>query len=171
MAANPLLPLSSTKSRAGRWRGLLGGALLALGALAGCSSGPAVLKANVTGSAQLNTDARKRPSPVVVRVYELKATTAFDSADFVSLFEKEQAVLGAELVAREEFVLRPGETKVINKVLSPDTRFIGVLAAYRELERSRWHVTVPVATGKENEMSIQLGDVAIDATRTKPKMK
>jgi type VI secretion system protein VasD len=168
MPVNPSLPPSP---RRGKHVGELEELVAALVALTGCSSGPAVLKAEVVAAAQVNPDNRKRPSPVVVRVYELKATTAFDSADFVSLFEKEQAVLGPDLVLREEFVLRPGETKTINKTLSPDTRFIGVLAAFRELERSRWHVAVPVAVGKNNEMSIKLGDVAIEATRTSPKMK
>src|SRR5689334_22078541 len=111
------IPMQSTPSPLllTRRRGLFLVSGLASGlALSGCSmfgGGPAVLNANVVASAQVNPDARKRPSPVVVRVFELKAPTLFEQADFVSLFEKEQAVLGAELVAREEFVLRPGESK------------------------------------------------------------
>jgi len=147
---------------------LLAGVLLMGVLLAGCSSGPALLTANVAASAQVNPDFKKRPSPIVVRVYELKASTQFESADFVSLFDKDQAVLGADLVSREEFVLRPGETKLIAKPLSPDTKFIGVMAAFRELERSRWHVVVPVAAGKKNVMAIGLTDIAIEARRTKP---
>jgi type VI secretion system (T6SS) VasD/EvfM/TssJ family lipoprotein len=99
------------------------------------------------------------------------AVAGGDAGDFVSLFEKEQAVLGAELVAREEFVLRPGEKRVLTKTLSADTRFIGVLAAFRDLERTRWHVTVPVVPGKKNEVSILLGETVVDAVRTRPKMK
>lgn len=159
---------SSAVFRAACRRVLAGVALVALAA---CSSSPTTLSAEVTGGPQLNPDVRKRPSPVMVRVYELKATNAFDAADFVSLFEKEQAVLGAELVAREEFVLRPGEKRAITKTLSPDTKFVGVLAAFRELERTRWHVTVPVVAGKKNEVTILLGDTVVDAVRTRPKMK
>jgi type VI secretion system protein VasD len=149
-------------------RVLATGVLLTAVLLAGCSSGPAVLTANVAASAQVNPDAKKRPSPVVVRVYELKSPTQFDSADFVSLFDKDQAVLGADMLSREEFVLRPGETKTITKTLAPDTKFIGVMAAFRELERSRWHVVVPVVAGKKNQMNINLIDIAIEAKRTKP---
>lgn len=133
------------------------------------SRGPATLSATVVASAQVNPDARRRPSPVVVRVFELKAPTLFEQADFVSLFEKDQATLAAELVSREEFVLRPGESKPINKPLSPDTRFIGVMAAFRELERARWRAVVPVAVGKKNVMSIELDGIVIKAARTSPK--
>ena len=131
--------------------------------------GPATLNATVVASAQVNPDARKRPSPVVVRVFELKTSTLFEQADFVSLFEKEQAVLGAELVSREEFVLRPGETKPLIKPLAPDTKFIGVMVAFRELERARWRAVVPVAAGKKNVMSIDLDDINVLAKRTSPK--
>jgi type VI secretion system protein VasD len=141
-------------------------------ALPGCSmfsSGPAVLSTTLVASAQVNPDARRRPSPVVVRVFELKATTLFEQADFVSLFEKDQAVLAAELVSREEFVLRPGESKPINKPLAPDTKFIGIMAAFRELERARWRAVVPVVAGKKNVLEINLDGIAIAAKRISPK--
>jgi type VI secretion system protein VasD len=141
-------------------------------ALPGCSmfsSGPATLSTTVVASAQVNPDARRRPSPVVVRVFELKAPTLIEQADFVSLFEKDQAVLAAEFVSREEFVLRPGDSKPINKPLSPDTKFIGVMAAFRELERARWRAVVPVVANKKNVIELKLDGIVIQAKRTSPK--
>jgi type VI secretion system protein VasD len=165
--------LNTSLSLPDRRRLVLAGGLLAAAALTGCSmfggGGPAVLNATLVAGAQINPDARKRPSPVVVRVFELKSPTLFEQADFVSLFEKEQAVLGAELVGREEMVLRPGETKPLSKPLSPDTKFIGVMVAFRELERARWRAVVPVAAGKKNVVSIDLDDITVQAKRTSPK--
>lgn len=154
-----------------RWLLSASGAAAAV-ALPGCSmfsSGPATLNATVVATAQVNPDARRRPSPVVVRVFELKASTLFEQADFVSLFEKDQAVLAAELVSREEFVLRPGETKPLAKPLSPDTKFIGVMAAFRELERARWRVVVPVVAKKKNVVEVNLDGIVVQARRTSPK--
>jgi type VI secretion system protein VasD len=168
------MQLTPSSSLLYRRRLLLASGLVAGASLSGCAmlgfGGPATLKAEVVAGAQVNPDSRKRPSPVVVRVFELKTSTLFEQADFVSLFEKEQAVLGAELVSREEFVLRPGETKPLNKPLSPDTKFIGVMAAFRELERARWRVIVPVAAGKKNVMNISLDDIILQAKRTSPSM-
>jgi type VI secretion system protein VasD len=156
--------------RRGLW--LASGALATL-ALPGCSmfgsSGPATLSATVTATDQVNPDARKRPSPVVVRVFELRAPTLFEQADFVSLFEKDQAVLAAEMVGREEFVMRPGESRPIAKPLAPDTKFIGVMAAFRELERARWRAVVPVVANKKNVLTISLDGIVVQATRTSPK--
>jgi type VI secretion system protein VasD len=156
--------------RRGLW--LASGALATL-ALPGCSmfgsSGPATLSATVAATEQVNPDARKRPSPVVVRVFELRAPTLFEQADFVSLFEKDQAVLAAEMVGREEFVMRPGESRPIAKPLAPDTKFIGVMAAFRELERARWRAVVPVVANKKNVLTISLDGIVVQATRTSPK--
>lgn len=149
------------------------GVLAGAAVLPGCSmfgkGGPATLAATVVASAEVNPDVRKRPSPVVVRVFELKAPTLFEQADFVSLYEKDQAVLAAEMVGREEFVLRPGETRPLNKPLSPDTKFIGVMAAFRELERARWRAVVPVVAGKKNVVAINLDGIVVQAQRTAPK--
>ena len=145
--------------------------LLAAAALAaGCASKnePPVLAATISASAKVNPDSRKRPSPVVVRVYELKSSAAFESADFVSLSEKDQAVLGAEMLSREEMVMRPGDSKSINKNLAPGTKFIGITAAFRDLERARWQAIVPVVNGKKNVVTISLDDIAIQAKRDKP---
>ncbi|MEY4561434.1 MAG: hypothetical protein RLZZ618_711 [Pseudomonadota bacterium] len=115
-----------------------------------------------------NPDSRKRPSPIVVRVYELKSTALFESTDFVSLFEKDQAVLGPELISREEATLRPGDVKAINKQLSSDAKFIGVVGAFRELERARWRVFVPIVPGKKNVIKIKLDDVNVTIAREEP---
>ena len=97
----------------------------------------------------------------MVRVYELKAAAPFESADFVSLFEKDQATLGGDVIARDEFVLRPGETKAIKRELDADSKFIAVMAIFRDLERSKWRAVAPLASGKDNTMSIRLATSAV----------
>ncbi len=126
------------------------------------------LAATVTANANANPDSRKRPSPVVVRVYELKSAAVFEASDFVTLFEKDQAVLGAEMVAREEFVLRPGENRALNKKLTPEVKFIGIVAGFRDLERARWQALVPVAAGKKNVLAVTLDGITVQAKRTSP---
>ena len=63
----------------------------------------------ITAGADTNPDATGRPSPVVVRVYQLKTDASFNGADFFALFDDDQKVLGAELISRDEFVLTPAE--------------------------------------------------------------
>jgi type VI secretion system VasD/TssJ family lipoprotein len=42
----------------------------------------------LTASDQLNPDLNGRPSPIVVRLFELKHPVTFENADFFSLYER-----------------------------------------------------------------------------------
>ena len=148
--------------------------LASAGGLAGCGMlskappKPSTLSINIVTSDNINPDARKRPSPVVVRVYELKSAAQFNGADFLSLYEKDQALLGADIVVRDEFVLRPGETKAINKLLAADTKFIGVVAAFRELERASWRGLVALVPGMDNAVTVNLDGIAVQTAVKAP---
>lgn len=156
-------------------------AVAALGLLGGCSSlsslnpfgpgspKPTEVRGSIQASPQMNPSVNKRPSPLLVRVYELKSTNAFNAADFISLYQKDQAELGSEMVAREEMTLQPGESRPINKkTLSPETRFIAVFGAYRDLEHARWRAVVPVALGKKQEILIQADELSVSASVKQP---
>ena len=144
--------------------------LLLLGALAlfvaACSSPPkppppTLIAAQVSAADTLNADVRGRPSPVIVRIYELSNRSTFDTLDFVSLYEREKETLGAELVSREELVMRPGESRDWNKAPAAETKFVGVLVAFREIERARWRTVVPVKPHATNNWLVSIEALAV----------
>jgi type VI secretion system protein VasD len=129
--------------------GLLAPGLL----LSGCAKPPPPpvttrVAMTLVAGADANPDARGRASPLTVRVYALKTSGAFESADFFSLFEKDQATLGAEMAQREELLLRPGDSRKLEMTLAADVKAIGVMAAYRDLDRARWREVRVVEPGK-----------------------
>ena len=121
------------------------------------TSTPTLLRGTITADPGTNPDRVGRPSPVVVRVYELKSLGAFNDADFFSLYEKDQETLGGELVTREEYDLRPAETRKYERQLQPDTKFIGVVAAFRDLENSRWRQAAPIPPQPNLTLTIGIG--------------
>ncbi|CAN7216453.1 type VI secretion system lipoprotein TssJ [Variovorax sp. LjRoot84] len=140
------------------------GMLLAIAFAAGCSSPPPPPKPVVTpitmtlaAGADANPDARGRASPLTVRVYALKTSGAFEAADFFSLFEKDQATLGAEMAQREELLLRPGDSKKLEMTLAADIKAIGVMAAYRDLDRARWREVRAIEPGKPLLVGVNFG--------------
>jgi len=147
-----------------RWSA--GRVLLLLGLLlaAGCGSSPPLLRGAITVDSNVNPDRAGRPSPIVVRVYELKSVAAFNGADFFALFDSEQATLGGELVGREEFQLQPAETRQYQRQLQPDTKFIGVVGAFRDLEQARWRQTVPLPSKSKPTITIGLAARAVSVT-------
>jgi type VI secretion system protein VasD len=140
---------------------------------AGCASPPPPPKpTQLTGSievaSKVNPSASQRPSPLMLRVYELKSVASFNAADYMSLFQRDQAELGPDLVAREEYMLAPGETKAFVKTLSPDTHFLGVMGAFRDLDRSQWRSVVAVDPKKNQQVVIHASALAVDATVSTP---
>jgi type VI secretion system protein VasD len=91
----------------------------------------------------VNPDGSGRPSPVVVRVYQLKTDGAFSAADFFPLFDDDQKALGPELVSRDEFILAPAEQKSVDLTLSGETRYVGAVAAFRDIRNAQWRGVVP----------------------------
>lgn len=159
-------------SRCLQWLAAIGLSLL----LAGCGAVPSPFKpdpteidAKLVASPLVNPDARKRPSPVVVRVYELKSRAQFDAADFISLFERDKDVLGSELVMRDEFVLRPGETKDLARQPQPDTQFLAVLVGFRDMEKSRSRAVAAVEPHKLNRWVIKVDALSVGILPAPPK--
>ncbi|WP_244830359.1 type VI secretion system lipoprotein TssJ [Caballeronia sp. TF1N1] len=131
---------------------------------------PTIVRVSVSALPTANPDHMGRPSPVLVRVYELKTTAAFDSADFFTLYGKDQATLGGDLNAKNEFLLKPGDSRIVEQPVQPGTKFVAVVAAYRDIERSRWRSTVPVPPNQTTliDVRIDAADVSIGASRAPP---
>jgi type VI secretion system protein VasD len=130
--------------------------LLAINLMAGCSS-VSTIKAKLHADEALNPDLNGRPSPLVVRFYELKSLSVFNSADFFNLFEQDVALLGDELQMRDEFAFQPGETKSLERDLRIDTRYLGILGAYRDIENARWRNSIEIEPDEDLELIIEFG--------------
>lgn len=126
-------------------------AFATLVSLAGCSllspySSVTKLNLTLTASDQLNLDLNGRPSPVVVRLFELKHPVAFENTDFFSLYERGKESLAPDLATSEELELRPGEIIELKLSVQEGSHYVGILAAYRDLSQTRWRYTVPVTS-------------------------
>ncbi len=156
---------TTTRRRFLRWGGLAAASALA----AGCAKPPAPVVTPVNlqlvGAGDMNPDARGRASPLALRVYALKSSSSFDTADFFALFEKDTATLGADLVKREEVLLNPGQSHALSFVLQADTTALGILAAYRDLSRAQWRQTIPLVPGQPLNLSATFTARAITLQR------
>lgn len=119
------------------------------------------LDLTLTANDQLNPDLNGRPSPVVLQLYELKHPVAFENADFFSLYERARETLSSDLLSSEELELRPGESMVLKLGISEGGRYIGVLAAYRDLPQVQWRYTLPVAAAQVTQARLVLGQEGI----------
>ncbi|MGG7446611.1 type VI secretion system lipoprotein TssJ [Kosakonia oryzendophytica] len=84
-------------------------------------------------------------APLKVRVLLLKSDATFMSADFWSLQNNADSVLGANLLNSDEFFLMPGQlSKTLNGKSAPEARYIGVMAEYQSLDGKKWRMSLPL---------------------------
>lgn len=131
-------------------------AVFLLGGCAPPPPKPTTAQATLTVTADMNPGARGRASPVAVRLFELKMLDAFQSADFFSLVDRNKETLGSELLAREETLLRPREKKYFARQLQADTHYVAAVAAFRDLKKSTWRVSIPVRLNQATPITIIL---------------
>ncbi|WP_321808501.1 type VI secretion system lipoprotein TssJ [Burkholderia sp. BCC1993] len=131
----------------------------------------------------VNPDLNRKPSPIVLKVFQLRAASAFDGADFFSLQGKPENILGADLLGTDRVILRPGESRTLHYRGNVEAGAIGVIAEYRMLDKNRWRLTVPLPRAKqlnvykfwqtspgELKLSIAVrnGGLALNDTRGRP---
>lgn len=134
--------------------------------LAGCSglspfSSLTKLDLTLAAGERLNPDLHGRPSPVVVHLIELRHPVAFANSDFFSLYERAEQVLPKDWVAAEELELRPGERRLLKLSVAPNSRYVGVVAAYRDLPHVHWRWVVHVDPQRRTQAELVLDETGI----------
>jgi type VI secretion system protein VasD len=122
---------------------------------------PTVVNIDLRASPGLNPDVSGRASPLRVRFYELKSVSVFNSADFFSLYDRDKEVLAADIVVREEIQVEPGMQKSFTRKPGPDTKFIAVLAPYRDLDHAKWRAAMEVPANKTTLVELKLDPLAV----------
>ena len=146
----------------------LGLLLMAVVMLNGCSwvmSDVTKVDMRIITGGDVNPDDSGRPSPVVVRLIELKSPSTFQSADFFALYNKEKETLGPDMVASEEFEFKPGDVQDLHFSLHPESGFVGIMAAYRQLDKVTWRMILPIKLKQKNKLTVLLNRRGIELAR------
>lgn len=139
--------------------------------LAGCGlirpAGPSA-RVNIQSAQYLNPDMYGNASPVVVTIYQLKTPYTFKQATYQALAANSSKVLGTDLIDKNVIEVRPNSHQTVYQPLSPNTQYLGIVAAYRNIDQSKWRTTVKVVNekGKSTVINLDLESQALTATAT-----
>lgn len=101
----------------------------------------------VQAQRSLNTDARNASASLALRVYVLRDARGFEKASFDSLYDDDEATLGADMLLRESLHLRPGEARELALEISGEAHALAVFGAFREIEHAQWRAILPLPAG------------------------
>ncbi|TVZ38908.1 type VI secretion system protein VasD [Alteromonadaceae bacterium 2753L.S.0a.02] len=117
------------------------------------------LKLVVTADSDINPDESGKPSPIFVRLYELKTTKLIEKNDFIAIYERDSEVLGSDLIAKQELKrLAPGDQREERFVLNPETQYVALYAEFFEYKTAKYKVVFPVTTNNivRNKIKVKL---------------
>lgn len=147
---------------------VLGGLASLIGTplLAGCASGPPAAKTTslefgIEADQEINLNTANEPSPIVLRVYELKTKSAFEQASFFDLLDNDAMKLGQDLVAKREFEVKPGEKSSFKRDSPTDAKHIGVIAGFRQIDVAQWRAIVDIVPDRDNAFLITINALAV----------
>lgn len=141
---------SESRQHGAFWRRALWlSALAAVVAATGCTKAqrpelPVPVEISIAASERLNPTEQGRPSPVVLRVFELSGRNFFQTADFFTLLGERAGIKDEEVIDVHEFVMMPGEVRVLRRKTELGTRLIGVVAGYRDAQGGVWRAVATV---------------------------
>ena len=124
-------------------------AFMAVALLAACGAPPPpppTLSLAISAGADQNPDTSGAAAPVKIFLFQLSATGKFEKADVFALTERAKATLGEEMLAVEDFVLKPGEARTVQRELKNGAQFIGTVVFFRDIDRATWRGISPVPT-------------------------
>lgn len=131
--------------------------------LTGCASEPpapalppTVVKLQIISSSDVNSGNNGEASPVILRIFELKDSSSFNSADFFALFNDDKAILGSDLGHKSELTLKPGDSKALELQPSEDAQSIGLFAAFRQLDNAQWRTSVKIEPHQTQLVMVKL---------------
>lgn len=119
---------------------------------------------NVLVNKQVNPDPSGRASPLVVKIYELDDKLAFETKDFFSVYDANDEALQKAILEQKEYQLNPGHEIHKGLVTNPKTKFIGIVAAFRDIEIAKWRAVAKVEPGEEHKITFTLQGVTIEVT-------
>lgn len=118
--------------------------------LNGCSLMPEsalpahMITLNLKAAEDINPDTQGQPEPLTLMVFELKNDHTFKTATFFALYKNASQVLANDLVEQQTIYLKPGDRLGVRFTTKREVKFLGILAAYRNIDNARWRLVIPL---------------------------
>lgn len=127
--------------------------------LAGCalfSGSERSASFKIQSARYLNPDIQGQAAPIVVTFYQLKKPMNFKQASFTDLNNNPNQILGEDLLDKQSIEVEANSLQKQSFTLSQDTRFIGIVAAYRNISQANWEVLINVGEARHAQYQLDL---------------
>jgi type VI secretion system protein VasD len=128
---------------------------------------PSKVTINVVGGPGMNPGPNGGDRPVVVMIYRLKSTGAFEQADYFALQGNAGGTLAGDLLGMDTVAVGPGRRASQNITVEPEAAALGFVAFVREPASRRWKSTHAMQPGSQLTITVSLGKGGISLSGRK----
>lgn len=116
--------------------------------------------------ANLNQGSHKQPLAQVIKVYHLRAIERFEQTPFDNFLNsaEEEKALGSDLLDSRELLLVPGQHFETLESVSAETRYIGIVAFFRQPAARRWRLTYSTKDSEAVGITVGIHACALSST-------
>ena len=115
----------------------------------------------LAASPDVNPGPTGNAAPITLRLYTLRSVGRFGTLDFFEIAGGASALQGA-IVDSRTISLRPGENRSVTLNAGTDGAYLGVAAAYRDIDGARWRGQTSL-TGKDS-FSVRAGRSSVSVS-------
>jgi type VI secretion system protein VasD len=98
----------------------------------------------IDGAANLNPGPDGQPLPTVVRVYQLRGTTRWQTANLDEMARNDRAVLADEALDIRELTLMPSGRELPTLTRHPQTTHVAITVLFRRPHGTSWRAVAPL---------------------------
>jgi len=117
---------------------------------------PTRVVVEIETAADINPSIEGRSAPLMLRIYQLKSYKRFERADFMSLYNDDQNLLGSDLLIMQEIMLKPNDKQTLYFEPEANTSTIAFAALFREYDKALWKAAVGVVYQKFNNINVSI---------------
>lgn len=99
------------------------------------------VKLTLIADKDINPNERGQPAPLNLFVYNVKVDDVFNNGDFFEITEGNNKQIQDASSKVYEAILQPGESRTIKVKPDSDTKALGFVGAYRDIQNSAWVIT------------------------------
>lgn len=114
------------------------------------------INSKISAVGNINPDVDGTPSPLAISIFELSNSVSFAHANFFDLYSNAKETLGSSLLYEKDVVLSPGQTMSVAMPYVDGVRYLGYVAAFRNVNVLLWRdlVAVPPKPGLNSRVSV-----------------
>ncbi|MCK5817742.1 MAG: type VI secretion system lipoprotein TssJ [Psychromonas sp.] len=112
-------------------------------------------------AADVNPDITGRASPVVVTILQLASRAEFDNLGFFELYDNPKGSLGPDFLEKKQVEMYPGLKVKQNIKLNNGTKFIAVIVAFQDINKSNWRGVIEAYPTGYSDINVNIEKLSV----------